>query len=40
MMRDWLIVGSVFAVLWLFWIWLGFLFDAITEMHDAWREQR
>lgn len=37
MIRDWLIVGFVFSVLWLFWIWLGLLFDAITQYHHAYR---
>ena len=39
MIADWLIVVLVFAVLWLFWIWLGLLFDAITEYHAALRER-
>lgn len=38
MIRDWLIIGLVFSALWLFWLWLGFLFDAITAWHDASRE--
>jgi len=37
MIADWLLVGFVFAVLWLFWLWLCQLFDAIGEMHAAWR---
>lgn len=36
--RDWLIVGFVFAVLWIFWLWLGFVFDAITEWHAALKQ--
>jgi hypothetical protein len=39
MIRDWLIVGFVFAVLWLFWLWLGALFDAINEWHAALRRE-
>ena len=35
MIRDWLVVGFVFAVLWVFWLWLGAVFDAISEYHRA-----
>ena len=37
-MSDWLIVGFVFLVLWLFWLWLGSVFDAITEWHAALKQ--
>lgn len=32
-MSAWLIIGLVWAVLWLFWVWLGALFDAISDYH-------
>jgi hypothetical protein len=37
---SWLLVGFVFAVLWVFWLWLGFLFDAIGDYQDAARKAR
>jgi hypothetical protein len=39
MFRDWLVVGFVFVVLWLFWIWLGKVFDAISDWHAAVRRE-
>ena len=37
---SWLLVGFVFAVLWVFWLWLGFLFDAIGDWQAAARDAR
>ena len=31
MIYDWLVVGFVFACLWIFWLWLTALFDWITN---------
>lgn len=39
MIGDWLIVGSVFFILWLFWLWLGAVFDAISEYHEHWKRK-
>ena len=39
MIRDWLVIGFVFAVLWIFWLWLGAVFDAISEWHAALRRE-
>ena len=38
MIADWLLVGAVFAVLWLFWLWLGVLFDAISDYHHHFKQ--
>jgi hypothetical protein len=34
-MSAWLIIGLVWASLWGFWLWLGKVFDAISEWHAA-----
>jgi hypothetical protein len=34
-MSAWLLIGLVWAVLLLFWFWLGKVFDAITDWHAA-----
>jgi len=39
MMRDWLIVGFVFICLLMFWLWLGQVFDAISDWHAAVRRE-
>ena len=33
MIADWLIIALVVVVLFTFWLWLGILFDQITEYH-------
>lgn len=40
MIGDWLLIGTVVAVLWGLWLLLGFVFDAIEQYHAAWREER
>jgi len=39
LIRDWLAVGFVFFCLLLFWIWLGKVFDAISDWHAAVRRE-
>ena len=39
MFRDWAIVGFVFFCLLLFWLWLGQVFDAISDWHAAIRRE-
>lgn len=38
-MSAWLLILLVWAVLLLFWFWLGKVFDAITEYHAAARRR-
>ena len=33
MIADWLLIALVVVVLFTFWLWLGILFDQITEYH-------
>jgi hypothetical protein len=40
MIADWLIVALVIVSLWAFWLWLGALFDAISDLQAAWRAER
>jgi len=37
---SWALVGFVFFILWLFWLWRGFVFDAIGDWQAAAREAR
>ena len=38
-MSAWLLIGLVWAVLLMFWFWLGKVFDAISDWHAAVRRE-
>lgn len=38
-MNAYLLIGLVWLVLFLFWLWLGKVFDLITEWHAAARRE-
>lgn len=40
MIGDWLIIALVVGGVWGFWLWIGSVFDAVSDWRDSEREER